>query len=165
MSVLVKVGEERIRPVFQHEMCLRPARIRGTKNPTSRNSEDLSQHRTFGSSPRRLVVQQPREQICRQFVLLHRAFSPQGRESIYIYIFTHTYIHTYIHIIYMFPQSLSPCSLRPKFKRRRLSQIPTPRVNPWPTPGIPFCDRRHGVGPPRCWRHPRAEWGRLMAAP
>ena len=26
----------------------------------------------------------------------------------------------------MFPQSLSPCSLRPKFKRRRLSQIPTP---------------------------------------
>ena len=31
----------------------------------------------------------------------------------------------------MFPQSWSPCSLRPKFKRRRLSQIPTPRVDIW----------------------------------
>ena len=29
----------------------------------------------------------------------------------------------------MFPQSLSLCSLRPKFKRRRLSHIPTPRVD------------------------------------
>ena len=38
----------------------------------------------------------------------------------------------------MFPQSWSQCSFRPKFKRRRLSQIPTPRVNLWPSPGFPF---------------------------
>ena len=64
----------------------------------------------------------------------------------------------------MFPQSWSLCGLRPKFKRRRLSQIPTPRVDIWFPPGS-LCDRRHGAGPPRRWRYPRAERSRFVAAP
>ena len=64
----------------------------------------------------------------------------------------------------MFLQSWSLCNLRPKFKRRRLSQIPTPRVDIWFPPGS-LCDRRHGAGPPRRWRYPRAERSRFVAAP
>ena len=30
---------------------------------------------------------------------------------------------------------------------------------------VPLCDRRHGAGPPRRWRDPRAERSRFVVAP